>query len=309
MIRYLLATILLLLFLPSVSWAALLYLEPSQGEYYRGDNFIVDIRIDTEGECINIVKGNLKFSQDILEAVDFSQGDSILTLWVEFPAIDQATGLISFSGGIPAGFCGKIPGDPGESNLLGRIIFSIPEEKQILTPSVAQIEFLAGSQVLLNDGLGTPAQLSSKKAVFTVMPGLAETAKQEWQAELAKDKIPPEDFEIEISQDLATFEGKYFVIFFTTDQQTGLDYYEIKEGQEDWQKITSPYLLKDQSLQTIIKVKAVDKAGNERMVEYVPLPEKKLLLYLIVILILPIVGVICWMVRKRSKRQDFKLNL
>ena len=54
---------------PAITLAAVLYLEPSSGEYQPGDNFIVDVRIDTEEECINTVEANLIFSQAILKAI------------------------------------------------------------------------------------------------------------------------------------------------------------------------------------------------------------------------------------------------
>ncbi len=72
--------------------AAILYLEPASGEYQPGDTFIVEIKIDTEGECINTVEVNLSFPKDILKAIDFSQGNSILTLWVKKPEINQEKG-------------------------------------------------------------------------------------------------------------------------------------------------------------------------------------------------------------------------
>jgi hypothetical protein len=61
------------LLLPIGVGATVLYLEPSTGEYQLGETFIEEIRIDTEKECINAVGVDLSFSQDTLEAVDFSQ--------------------------------------------------------------------------------------------------------------------------------------------------------------------------------------------------------------------------------------------
>ena len=277
------------------TWAAILYLEPSTGEYQPGDTFLVEIKIDTEDECINVVEANLSFSQDILQIVDFSQGQSILTLWVKQPEINQESGLISFSGGIPAGFCGRIPGDPEASDLLGKIIFRVPGFR-VGEPgeNIATIKFLDTSQVLLNDGLGTKAELTTKRAVFTILAEVSEPSKDEWQKELEEDTILPESFEIEIHQDHTVFEGKYFIIFSTTDKQTGLDHFEIKEGEKDWKTAQSPYLLEDQELKSIIKVRAVDKAGNERTAEYIPEIPKKPFPYWIIILILIGIGVIVW---------------
>jgi len=267
---------------PAITFAAILYLDPSSGEYQPGDVFMVDIKIDTEEECINTVEANLSFSQDILKAVDFSPGNSILTLWVKIPTIDQESGLISFAGGIPGGFCGKLPGEPGEINLLGKIIF---QTKEVSGEQIsAELEFLESSQVLLNDGFGTPAKLTTRGAVFTILAEKLETPEDEWKEELEKDNIPPEPFKIEIHQTPEIFEGKYFIIFSTTDKQTGIDYYEIREGKGDWKIGQSPYLLENQELAEEIKVKAVDKAGNEKIETIGPI--KKPFPYWIIVLIL-----------------------
>jgi len=290
---------------PGAAFATKLYLEPSSGEYQPNDTFIVEIKVDTEGECINTIEANLNFSQDILKAVDFSQGNSILILWVKVPAIDQDLGSISFAGGIPGGYCGRIPGDPETSNLLGKIIFGVPS---LITEeeNLAEVKFLDTSQVLLNDGLGTKTELTTEGAVFKILTEVLEPSKDEWQEEIEKDVILPESFEIEIHQTPAIFEGKHFITFFTTDKQTGLDYYEVKEGKRDWKEVESPYLLEDQNLQSIIKVKAVDKAGNERIAEY--LPPKKPFRYWIIILILIGAGIIWWIMRrKRQETRDKRI--
>jgi len=270
------------LFLPLVAKTAILYFEPNKGEYRLGDTFIVDLRIDTERECINTVKAIVSFPKEILEAKDFSTGNSILTLWLQNPKINQKEGVISFIGGIPGGFCGPLPGEPGKPNLLGRIIFKVREtDVKLEYKTDAKLEFLDGCQVLLNDGFGTQAKLTTKGAVFTILPEKTEVPKEEWQEELTKDNIPPEPFEIKISQDPSIFGGKYFIVFSTTDKQTGIDHYEVKEGKRNWKRAESPYLLEDQSLKSKILVKAVDKAGNERIAEYVP-PQKPFLWWIII---------------------------
>jgi len=168
---------------------------------------------------------------------------------------------------------------------------------------MANLKFSEESQVLLNDGLGTPAKLTIKGAVFTILPGIPEVPKEEWQEELEKDNIPPEPFEIEIHRTPEIFEGKYFITFFTSDKQTGLDYFEVKEGKRNWEKAESPYLLEDQDLKSIIKVKAVDKAGNERLAEYIPpkkITWKDWLPWLILILI--VASIIYWLWKIYTKK-------
>ena len=92
-----------------------------------------------------------------------------------------------------------------------------------------------------------------------------EGPQNEWLKELTKDTIPPETFPIEIHQTPIIFDGKYFITFSTTDKQTGVDHYEVKEGKKDWKIVQSPYILANQKLTDETQVKAVDKAGNERI--------------------------------------------
>jgi hypothetical protein len=301
-IQFLIFTICCFLFVAPSVIAARLYLESAKEEYSLGETFIVSVRIDTE-ECINVVEGNLNFSNDILEVVDFSKGESILTLWLKEPTINQKSGLVSFMGGIPGGYCGRIAGDPGLSNLLGKLILRIPglvvgETKE----NIAEIKFLESSQVFLNDGLGTKAELKTEGISFKILTEGA-VSDNEWQEEITKDNVPPESFEIEIHQDPNIFEGKYFIVFSTTDKQTGIDHYEISEGktakEENWKKGDSPYLLEDQNLLSIIKVKAADKAGNERVTEY--LPQKNPFSYWIIIIVVGVI-LIAWYIYNLKKK-------
>jgi hypothetical protein len=295
------------IFVPTVVFGAILYLEPEDGQYYLEDVFVVEIKINTEGEEINAIKVDLAFSQDVLEIKDFSQGNSILALWPEGPSFSNQTGKIHFIGGIPGGYS-------VEDGLLGKIIFRARETTQNGRRNYAKVEFLESSQVLLNDGLATPAKLTMKEAIFNILPEKLEVPGDQWREELEKDDVRPEPFEIIIYQDPTIFEGKYFIIFSTVDKQTGIDYYEILEADKrgyrrgttqkaEWEKGESPYLLEDQSLKSIIKVKVVDKAGNERIVEYLPSEKitwKYWLLWAIIILLL--LGVMFWLWKEYTKK-------
>lgn len=277
--------------------AAILYLEPENGNYQINDTFIVNIRIDTEGECINTVKTQVNFPSQSLKIIDFSQGNSFLVVWLEPPKINQDSRTLSFIGGIPGGYCGRLPGDPDETNLLGKIIIQAKEIGESL------IFFSTDSQILLNDGLATPAELAFKEAIFAISSKESGELKNEWQEELMMDKIPPEPFEAEIVKDPEIFEGKYFIVFHTTDKQTGVDYYEIKEGDRASKKINSPYLLEDQSLKSIIEIKAVDKAGHERIIKILPqiapTEQESSPVFIFLILLLATVIISWWLIKKR----------
>ncbi len=272
-----------LFFIFDFCYGAILYLEPSSGTYNQGDTFLVEARLNTQGEYINAVQTNLSFPSNVLEVWDLSQGNSVLTLWIEEPRVSNNT--VSFIGGVPGGY-------QGVDGIVGRIVFRVRESNQ----NHAQIFFQNDSKVLLNDGKGTEADLITKAAGFNILAKKLEIPEDEWQKELEKDKIPPLPFKIEINQEPEVFEGKYFITFSTTDKETGLDYYEIKEGKRDWKKIISPYVLENQKLFDDIWVKAIDKAGNE-WIEIIKAPRVsvwKCVLDVILVLIIILAIIIIW---------------
>jgi hypothetical protein len=87
------------------------------------------------------------------------------------------------------------------------------------------------------------------------------------------DRTPPESFDAVVARDKEAFGGSYFVSFAATDGQSGVNYYEVKEGSMEPEKAVSPYVLKDQMLSQEITITAVDFAGNVRRVDI--RPEKK----------------------------------
>ncbi|MFQ6084081.1 MAG: cohesin domain-containing protein [Candidatus Aminicenantia bacterium] len=368
---------------PIGAQAATLYLMPQAQTIYQDDSFIVEVRLNTEGEEINTVGTGVIFPSDLLKALDFSQGNSVLTLWPERPEIKGNE--VSFIGGTPQGFIGD--------GLILKITFKAISDKQQETRR-AKVSFKENSKVLLNDGKGTKAELVFLEGNYEIgqktgkLPRISSRTHRDqnkwynqnafhvhwdliegalysyllsydplaepdeipdkpegelmWLGDMryenladgiyyfhlresretnAKqtpkwgpkvtframiDTVSPEPFEPEIGQDKAVFGGKYFLSFATVDKMSGIDYYEILETrdkeQETWKIGESPYLLEDQSLQNVIKVKAVDKAGNERMAEIVP-PEKPTPFpYWVVVIILVGIGVVWWLIKKLKRK-------
>ena len=381
--NFLIVAVLIILFFPLSARSAMLYLIPQSQIVYQGDSFIVEVRIDTEGEEINALELGLTFPSNLLEVVDFSKGNSILQLFAEEPKIQQ--GEISFVGGIPKGFNGD--GLLGKINFLakeiGKAEVSFKEDSKVLYGQglLASLTFLDGnceiikkseeipvitseshpdqnkwykdtllqlhwdpkegaeySWILSKSPLDEPDEISDKplpkEGIAFWMGAMEYDLKGEgdgiyyfslrqkllgkdWQKEVSRframiDVTSPEEFKPEIGKASAVFEGKYFIAFSTIDKQTGIDYYEILEADKrgyqrgtirkaEWKKGSSPYLLEDQSLRSVIKVKAVDKAGNERIEEIVPPYKVTWKDVLVIILILIGAGVIYWIIRKIKK--------
>jgi len=371
--KILIFSTILILFLGivNVASAADLFLMPQSQTVYKEDTFIAEIRLDTGEEEVNALEANLEFSPELLEVLDISKGGSILSLWPIEPFFSNSAGKISLTGGIPGGFKGQ--------GIIAQITFRVKELGKAI------INFGDTSQVLLNDGKGTPANLNLSEGSYEIieMPGglpkisssthpdqnkwynqntfhlhwdLKEGVQysyllskdplsipdetpdkpegelkwmgdmghpnledgiyyfslrqklpgENWSGKMTYramvDKTPPEPFELAIAQDPTSFEGKYFLSFYTTDKMSGIDYFEIKEGKEDSKRITSPYVLEDQTLRSKIVVKAVDKAGNERIAEFVPpkkpVPYLKLIPYIILFIIIGII--IIWIIINRK---------
>lgn len=263
--------------------AARLYFEPSDVRYGQGDTFIVSLRLDNEGECVNTVGVSIRYDVTALDALDYSNGASLISLWVIKPTIDRNRGIIELAGGIPGGYCGRVVGDPGMSNIITELIFNAKRQTTVGVQSATstQIVITPQSKVLLNDGRGTPASLTVEPVLVQIdKPGPVTV--NEWASVIQGDSIPPETFSIKFITDDSLAEGRHVILFSTSDKQSGISHYEVFEtdphnggyevsGEPSlWRRSPSPYILRDQTLKSKILVKAVDKAGNERLAEYLP---------------------------------------
>jgi len=276
------------LFLAGETSAATLYMSPTTIELNRGDSTVISVRLDVNGgECVNVVDGVVQYSNNI-EPVDISRGESILSVWVEDPVIDRTKRTISFAGGVPNGYCGRIAGDPRLTNNILNIVvaspgFVIGGSGSSNATQTAAINFTDATQVLLNDGSGSRADLTTYGAEIELNPKAGQGIENEWQERILADTIPPNAFSINLERTENAFSNRYFITFNTTDKQTGIDHYEIMEepldqlllfnwGREDapWVDARSPYLLRDQSLNSTIRVRAIDKAGNEYVAALIP---------------------------------------
>lgn len=83
------------------------------------------------------------------------------------------------------------------------------------------------------------------------------------------DSTPPREFTPQIGKDPGVFDGRAFVTFNTTDNISGVSYYEVKSNfLGGWKRVDDGYFkLPGLVLGDTITVKVVDEAGNERVTE------------------------------------------
>jgi hypothetical protein len=282
----------LFFFVCTSAQAASLYMDPNVAELKRGDTIKVSVRLDTEeNECVNAIDGVITYSENI-QPVDTSRGNSIFSMWVEEPVIDKTKRTITFAGGIPNGYCGRIPGDPRLTNNIVDLLFQSPGLQVGTTESgnEASIDFNEKTQVYLNDGFGTLAQATFFGSKIQLSKDAGNVQLNPWQEAVVGDSVPPEKFSIALEQTKNAFSNDFFIVFNTTDKQSGIDHYEVIEEPLNsknlfgwgaltapWIEVKSPYVLEDQSLNSSIRVKAIDKAGNEYIATYVVDEEKRTL--------------------------------
>lgn len=239
---------------------------------FLSDEFRVEAVLDSE-ESVNALEGEIFFSGDYASLEAVSDGNSIINFWIKRPQA-AAENHFEFAGIIPGGFKG------GQGGLFTMIFKS----KRQLNHGEKISNFIVGEKIrgFLNDGRPSAARLAF--APFDlVIPFEAGEVKP-------KDYDPPENFTPEIDRDPLIFAGKYFLVFGTQDKNSGVDYYEVKEGGRSFRRAVSPYLLENQLLTEWIFVRAIDYAGNIREAAVRPLkygfPYKIFFIVLIAFIIL-----------------------
>jgi len=231
-------------------WAASITLETGNKKLSVGDIITANVVLDTEGQTINVVEGTISVSTglDIIAIKELSLADSVLSSWVRNPSWSEKDGTISFVGGTPGGF------NQAKANLFK--IFFTTKAGGTVTFSPLQIKAYS------NDGLATPVEVKFQPATVFVDQTENLIIKDEWREVISQDTKAPIDIIINLGQDASLFEGKKFIVVTATDPDSGINYFEVKEGDRNLIKTSSIYVLQNQANLERIVILAYDKAGN-----------------------------------------------
>ena len=240
---YLVTCLLLLVSIPT--YAATFSLSAPWNTAAIGQPFEVSVFLNSDYERINAVQGSVILPANILFLKEIHDGNSIVNLWVERPHL-IAGGKIMFSGIIPGGYSGA-----------KGFLFSFIARGDVDANDLISIQDV---KALLNDGSGTTAKTNTSSFNFVI-----SESPQSDNLVSPPDVVPPEPFVPALDNSTSVFEGRWFLVFVAQDKGTGINHYEVKEGSGDFTAAESPYLLKYQSLDKNIVVKAVDNAGNSRI--------------------------------------------
>jgi len=276
-------------FLGSVSvQAAEFFLDAESLEVGVGETFEITAYLNTQDDDINAVEGAVTFPEDLLDVVEVREGSSIVSFWIEDPSV-VSKGVVAFSGITPGGFAGA----------RGKIVSVVFETKKEGVGTIGFENMIA----LINDGKATLASTTVSPLRLSVT-STADPKDLEIFA-VEEDKAPPEIFIPTISLFPDIKKDKYFLVFSTQDKLSGIDYYEITEGNRRSKIAESPYLLRRQNLDVDISIKAVDKSGNER-IAIVPASNPQVVWYqdtsnLGIIIVIVTMLYLLWRLRKKKR--------
>lgn len=266
--------------------------------------FQIDVYLNTQNQEINGLEGKIIFSKDKLNLQEIKVVDSAVNLWFDQPHLNihQDYQEVMFGGIIPGSY-------NEERGLILSLIFRAIDNGEV----ALSFKDLKGS---LGDGSGTEIEITSLPlSLFISSGGLNIIEKK---PEII-DNIPPEEFYPTISQSQDIFDNQWFVVFSTEDKQSGIDHYEIAEKRDNevlnyiddlnWRIAVNPQILNDQKLKSYVYIKAVDKAGNRRIIPLYPINswfwyEKPIIWVIIIIIISLVVILIKILCQKRLKLRN-----
>ncbi len=241
----------------SQAHAAALLLNNAPKNIAQQQQFYVDVAIDPQGKSLNGIQGSVVFSADTLSFVRAETGNSDVTLFVDRPTLNG--NAISFSGVIPGGFDGLInPYDP-KNRLPGQIVRLV-----FVGKAAGEAQIIAtGTTITANDGQGTIETVPDQQAFLAVSTAVVPSIYTQTDT-----RLPTLTASIVKEDDL--YGGKYALLFNAVDKESGIDRVEIKEGNDAWKVVQSPYLLRDQSRKSILLIRAFDVAGNASTIVTIP---------------------------------------
>ena len=251
---------LLILFTPLYSHAVSASFVLPKEPVRVGDEFVVEVFLDTEQQTINALEGAFSFLGGVsLKEVRYA--GSVVSLWITNPR-ERTPGVIDFAGIVPGGYQAT-PEKVGRGNLF-TLVFKANEKGS------AAITLGADSKSYLNDGDGTAVSLQGKSSRFTIETAQGSTPQV---SGIAADQVPPEDFTPYIvSGEPYGVEGDV-LIFETTDRDSGMQKYLLAKSyigflpksMLTWTEAKSPYSITSSDSYAYIYVDAVDVSGNSRI--------------------------------------------
>ncbi len=243
----------------------------------NNQTFIVSVDLNTDHVLVNSFDITISYPSDILSFKGYKEDVSIKKLWIVPPT--NSSGSIHFSGIIPGGVDGVY--DPDRIGLQ-----AIPVIELIFSSiALGNGEFtLIHSDILQNDGLGTPLIHENKNSSIVVSNVATSTYNELVLDKSIQDVEPPAPFTIQFIEAGLFSKTPSMIFFSTTDNDLGVEKYQLHTG-NIWKDVKSPLPVKKSIFSRYLSIRALDFNGNIREAQVeIPgiLPQMYLTLFIVV---------------------------
>ncbi|QQG53010.1 MAG: hypothetical protein HY931_02130 [Candidatus Falkowbacteria bacterium] len=246
-----------------------------------GGATLVEVYLDPQSKKVNVVEGIISFQGTDISglSVGTETGGSVLKLWPTPPTYSAGSQTVRFAGGVPQGF--------DQTGLLFRL--------RLASTASSSISVLwSGGMAYLNDGQGTQENIFARSITVNLDKQASETA-----IVPSADTTPPTFVSVETGQDPNTYAGQQFISLNATDDISGVNRYEVKEGEVITEVTDGVYVFKDQNRKTPVTVTAYDQAGNSQTIE-IPARFNQAKNVTIILVIIILFGFSFWYVYKKN---------
>lgn len=221
---------------------------PVQGAMVRAnvapglDGARVEIFLISTSTPVNALEGTLTLPVGARVANLFI-GESVVQNWIEAPR--EVDGVIRFAGIIPGGFTGSASPEGGLTGDAPLFSFEVTGAYTPLS--------MTGAKLYLNDGIGTRVAYADEDVSQTLVSGGARQV---------EDRIPPEYVDVERVSGESVADGGPALLLSGFDAHSGIDRFEVQEGNGAWVRSESVYAEQDEYGLRSVSVRAYDRAGN-----------------------------------------------
>lgn len=240
----------LVLCAPARTLAAEIYFDPQDSSAGIGTEFVIAINATVAiDEPINAFDVAVRIPPSFTP-IDTSDGNSVVSLWLERPTFDETTRLLRFSGIVPNGYAG----------VGGRLITMTVIPNNAEAVAVVTVD----TTTRLYTDAAVPVPVTTGSIEIPIVP-----SKQNIPVSIL-DRDPPELFAVEIVRDAALYDGQSVLIFSTVDKGSGMAQYQIRKQWlhlvwGDWRDAISPFPVGASWFVTRYEVAAYDKVGNRQV--------------------------------------------
>ncbi len=267
--KYYLFLFLIVSALCAPSWvsAASLNLKLDEALLKNEGRAVVSVYLDPADTSINAIGGELSIISGQASFSDIEDGASIVSAWIERPEIKN--NKIVFAGIIPGGFSGMYTpfSKERQPGLLMKFAVTAEDEGEV---SIS----LNNPQLFSGNGEAEVAKVEPE-ALLISFDKRTSSAKVNSQS----DTIAPTNLSIDIMK-LGEGADGWFAVFLADDFESGIDHFEMQESEinqtseVNWTRVSSPARLQDQSRNSYVFIKAVDRQGNEAIAVAAPKENK-----------------------------------